>query len=220
MRSRILIPLVGMTLLALPLSAQADILIAGRAGSLGLGIEVAKLITPNIGIRGGAYRFSHTISRSESDVDFDADLKFKGMTGLVDLYLSPRGSFHFTGGIMSAPAEVNATGKPTGGTYTFDGTEYTAAQVGTVTGTGRWPKTMPYAGLGWGTPASRKGGITMLLDLGVGIGKPTIGLSASAATPGSALAQDVEEERLKIQADVNKYLKVYPVISLGLAIRF
>ena len=220
MRSRILIPLVGMTLLALPLSAQADILIAGRAGSLGLGIEVAKLLTPHIGIRGGAYRFSHTISRSESDVDFDADLKFKGMTGLVDLYLSPRGSFHFTGGIMSAPAEVNATGKPTGGTYTFDGTEYTAAQVGTVTGTGRWPKTMPYAGLGWGTPASKKGGITMLLDLGVGIGKPTIGLSASAATPGSALAQDVEEERLKIQADVNKYLKVYPVISLGLAIRF
>ena len=220
MRRPILLPLLGMTLLALPLSAQADILIAGRAGSLGLGIEVAKLITPNIGIRGGAYRFSHTISRSQSDVDFDADLKFKGMTGLVDLYLSPRGSFHFTGGIMTTPAEIDATGKPTGGTYTFDGTDYTAAQVGTVTGTGRWPKTMPYAGLGWGTPASKKGGITMLLDLGVGIGKPTVGLSASAATPGSALAQDIEDERLKIQADVDKYLKVYPVISLGLAIRF
>ncbi|MBP6571035.1 MAG: hypothetical protein KA226_06415 [Gemmatimonadales bacterium] len=220
MRSRILMSVVGMTLLALPLTAQADFFIAGRAGSLGLGIEVAKLITPNIGIRGGAYRFSHTISRSQSDVDFDADLKFKGMTGLVDLYLSPRGSFHFTGGIMSTPAEIDATGKPTGGTYTFDGTDYTAAQVGTVTGTGRWPKTMPYAGLGWGTPASKKGGITMLLDLGVGIGKPTVGLSASAATPGSALAQDIEDERLKIQADVDKYLKVYPVISLGLAIRF
>ncbi len=220
MRRSILMSFVGIPLLTVPLSAQADFFIAGRAGSLGLGIEVAKLLTPNIGIRGGAYRFSHTISRSQSDVDFDADLKFKGMTGLVDLYLSPRGSFHFTGGIMSTPAEIDATGKPTGGTYTFDGTDYTAAQVGTVTGTGRWPKTMPYAGLGWGTPASKKGGITMLLDLGVGIGKPTVGLSASAATPGSALAQDVEDERLKIQADVNKYLKVYPVISLGLAIRF
>lgn len=220
MRSRILMSLVGITLLAVPLSAQGDFFIAGRASTLGFGVEVAKLLTPNIGVRGGAYRYSHTISRSQSDVEFDADLKFKGMAGMVDLYLSPRGSFHFTGGIMSAPAEVDATGKPTGGTYTFDGTDYTAAQVGTVTGTGRWPKTMPYAGLGWGTPASKKGGITMLLDLGVGIGKPTVGLTASAATPGSALAQDVEAERLSIQDDVNKYLKVYPVVSFGLAIRF
>lgn len=217
---RILTPFVGIALFAVPLSAQADLLIAGRAGTLGLGVEVAKLITPNIGLRGGLYRFTHTVSRNQSDVEFDADLKFNGMTGLVDLYLSPRGSFHLTGGVMSAPAEVDATGKPTGGTYTFDGTEYTAAQVGTVNGTGRWPKTMPYAGLGWGTPASKKGGITMLFDLGVGIGKPTVGLSASAATPGSALAQDVEEERVKIQADVDKYFKVYPVVSLGLAIRF
>lgn len=220
MRSRILMSFVGMTLLALPLSAQADVFVAGRASTLGFGLEVAKLLTPHIGVRGGAYRFSRTINRSESDVEFDADIKLKGMAGMVDLYLSPRGSFHLTGGIMGAPAEIDATGRPTGGTYTFDGTEYTAAQVGTVTGTGRWPKTMPYAGLGWGTPASNKGGITMLLDLGVGIGKPTVGLSASAASPGSALAQDVEAERLKIQDDVNKYLKVYPVVSFGLAIRF
>lgn len=220
MHSRILTPLLGVTLLALPLSAQADLMIAGRASTLGFGLEVAKLLTPNIGIRGGAYRFTQSMDRTESDVEFDADFKFKGMAGLVDLYLSPRGSFHFTGGIMSAPVEIDATGRPTGGTYTFDGTEYSSAQVGTVTGTGRWPKTMPYAGLGWGTPASKKGGLTMLLDLGVGIGKPTVGLNASAATPGSALAQDVEAERVKIQADVNKYLKVYPVVSFGLALRF
>lgn len=219
MRRSLLLALVSAAA-ATPLAAQADVFIAGRASTLGFGVEVAKLLTPNLGVRGGAYRYAHTISKSQSDVEFDADLKFKGMAGMVDLYLSPRGSFHLTGGIMSAPAEVNATGKPTGGTYTFNDTDYSAAQVGTVTGTGRWPKTMPYAGLGWGTPASKKGGLTMLLDLGVGIGKPTVGLTASAATPGSALAQDVEAERVKIQEDVDKYLKVYPVVSFGLAIRF
>lgn len=212
--------LLSVALAASPLTAQANFSVGVRAGSLGLGLEAAKLITPNLAIRGGAYRYSHSFSRTESDVQFDVDLAFKAFSGIVDLFPAARGSFHLSGGLISAPAEIDGTGKPTGATYTFNGVVYPTAQVGTVTGTARWPKTLPYAGLGWGTPASKSGGITFLFDLGVGIGKPTIGLSASAATPGSALERDVEAERVKIENDVNKYLKVYPVISLGLAIRF
>jgi hypothetical protein len=203
-----------------PLTAQAGFSIGGRAGTLGLGLEAAKLITPNIAVRGALYRYSREFDRQESDVEFTVDLKFDGYTGLVDFFPSGGGSFHLTGGIMSAPAEVDGVGQPTGGTYTFNGVEYTAAEVGTVNGTVRWKKTMPYAGLGWGTPASKRGGLTFLFDLGVGIGKPTIGLTASSAVPGSTLAEDVEAERQQVQADVNKYLKVYPVVNLGLAIRF
>ena len=80
---------------------------------------------------------------------------------------------------MAAPAEIDGIGQPSGDSYTFNGVTYTAAEVGTVNGTVRWKKTMPYAGLGWGTPASKSGGLTFLFDLGVGIGKPTIGLTAS-----------------------------------------
>lgn len=203
-----------------PLTAQAGFSVGGRVGTLGLGLEAAKLITPNIAVRGALYRYSRDFDRQESDVEFTVDVKLEGYTGLVDFFPSGGGSFHLTGGIMSAPAEVDGVGQPTGGTYTFNGEEYTAAEVGTVNGTVRWKKTMPYAGLGWGTPASKRGGLTFLFDLGVGIGKPTIGLSASSAVPGSTLAEDVEAERQKIQADVNKYLKVYPVVNLGLAIRF
>lgn len=203
-----------------PLTAQAGFSVGGRAGTLGLGLEAAKLITPNLAVRGAVYRYSREFDRQESDVEFTVDLAFDGYTGLVDFFPTGGGSFHLTGGIMSAPAEIDAVGQPTGGTYTFNGVDYTAAQVGTVTGTVRWKKTMPYAGLGWGTPASKRGGLTFLLDFGVGIGKPTVGLTASSAVPGSTLAQDVEAERQQIQADVNKYLKLYPVVNLGLAIRF
>ncbi|MCA9769702.1 MAG: hypothetical protein KC485_12860, partial [Gemmatimonadetes bacterium] len=98
--------------------------------------------------------------------------------------------------------------------------DYTAAEVGTVRGDVRWPGTLPYVGIGWGTPASRGGGIGFVFDLGVGIGAPTLGLSASSAVPGSTLAADVEAERRDIQDDIDRYLKVYPVLSLGLALRF
>lgn len=212
--------LLSLAITASPITAQANISAGVRAGSLGLGLEVAKLMTPNLAIRGGAYRFSHSFSRTESDVQFDADLDFKALSGIVDFFPAARGSFHLSGGLISTPAKVDATGKPTGDSFTFNDVDYPTAQVGTVTGTARWPKTLPYVGIGWGTPASSGGGLSFLFDLGVGIGKPTIGLSASAAAAGSALAADVEAERVKIEDNVNKYLKVYPVISLGLAIRF
>ncbi len=201
-----------------PLAAQSpDLAIGLRAGTLGIGAEASLLVLPHLGIRGGANFFSHSFTRTESDVTFDATLAFKGVTGLVDLYPSAHGSFHFTGGVITAPAKVTGSGQPTGGTYTFNDHDYTAAEVGTVTGKATWPGLSPYAGIGWGS--ARGSGIGFVLDLGVAIGKPTIDLAATSAVPGSTLAQDVEAERVKIQDDVDKYAKVYPVLSLGLVIR-
>jgi hypothetical protein len=210
-----------MTAVISPLAAQTDLSIGLRVGTLGLGAEVAKLVTPNLGVRVGAYTLSKGFTRTESDVEYAVDIGFKGITGLVDLFPSRRGTFHLTGGFMTAPAEIDGVGQPTEGTYTFNGRDYTAAEVGTVRGDLRWPGTMPYVGLGWGTPASRHGGgLAFVFDLGVGFGTPTLGLSASSAVPGSTLAADVEAERRDIQDDIDRYLKVYPVLSLGLALRF
>jgi hypothetical protein len=215
---RFLLPMLALS--AAPLAAQADLSVAVRGGTLGVGLEAAKLVTANLAVRGGVHRFSGSLSRTESDVAFDVEYAFRSWHAVVDFFPSGRGSFHLTGGVIAAPVELDGTGQPTDGSYTFNGREYTAAEVGTVTGSVRWPETMPYAGLGWGTPASRSGGLTFLLDLGVGIGKPTVGLSATSAIPGSTLAQDVAAERDEIQRDVDKYLKVYPVISIGLGLRF
>jgi hypothetical protein len=220
MRHRQLALVLGLTCAAGPLTAQTSFSIGARASTLGFGAEVAKLVSPHLGVRVAAYRYSRSFSDTQSDVAYNVDLKFKGVSALVDLYPSARGSFHLTGGLLTAPAEVDGVGQPSGDTYDFNGTTYTAAQVGTVNGTVRWDDKMPYVGLGWGTPAARKGGLSFLFDLGVGLGKPTVGLTASSAVPGSTLAQDVEAERQDIQKDVDKYAKVYPVISFGLAWRF
>lgn len=212
--------LVATALLSAPLAAQADLSVGVRAGTLGLGLEAAKLLTPNIGVRGAIYRTSYDLDRTESDIEYSVEATFHSLTGLVDFYPSARGSFHLTAGIISSPPELDGVGQPTGGTYEINGTEYTAAEVGQLTATGRWKKTLPYVGLGWGTAASKSGGLGFFFDLGAGIGTPTVDLRATSSVPGSTLAQDVEAEERDLQAEVDRYLKVYPVIQLGLAIRF
>jgi hypothetical protein len=206
--------------LAAPLAAQADLSVGVRAGTLGLGLEAAKLLTPNIGARGAIYRTSYDLDRTESDIEYSIEATFHSLTALVDLYPSARGSFHLSAGIISSPPELDGVGQPTTGTYEINGTEYTAAEVGQLTATGRWKKTLPYVGLGWGTAANRGGGLGFFLDLGAGIGTPTVDLRATSSVPGSTLAQDVEAEERDLQEEVDKSLKVYPVVQIGLAIRF
>lgn len=208
-------------LLAAPtLAAQADLAVLARASTLGVGIEASKLVTGHVAVRAGYGRLSHSISRSKRQVNYDIDIRLEGFSGLVDFYPGGRSKFHFTVGAITAPAEVDGTGRPRDGSYTFNDREYTAAEVGTASASLRWPGTMPYLGLGFGSPAREQGGFAVFLDIGAAIGTPTFDLSASSALAGSSLDRDVAAERERIQRDVDRYGKVYPVISLGLGIRF
>ncbi len=198
----------------------ADVSVALRFGTTGIGLELGKLLTSHLSVRVGANYFKYSETKQQSDVTYDATLKLKAFSALVDLYPRRRGGFHFTAGIMTNPMTITGTGQPTGGTYTFNGVTYTAAQAGTVTGSGKFPGVSPYLGIGFGTPARRRGPLVFLFDLGAAIGQPTISVSATGAASDPALASDLQAQADKTQSDVRKYLKVYPVLSFGLAYRF
>ncbi len=204
-----------------PSGHGADASIGIRAGTLGFGLEASKLLTNHLGIRVGGNTFKISKTQTSSDVTFDAELKMQSFSALLDLYPSPRGSFHFTGGLVTNPVKISATGVPsTSGTFTLNGNDYTAAQVGTLTGSGKYSSVVPYAGLGLGTPASSKGSLKLVFDLGVLIGKPTVALDATGAASGSQLAADIQTQVTQTQHDVNTWLPVWPVLSLGLVFRF
>jgi hypothetical protein len=211
----------------LPLAAQqgapgshADVSVAFRFLTLGLGLEIGKLITDHFGFRVGANYLKFSTSATKSNVSYDASLKLHAVTGLVDFFPSARGSFHLTGGIITNPITVSGTGKPDAtGTFTLNGHTYTTTQVGVLTGEAKYPDVGPYLGLGFGTPA-RKSPLAFFFDLGAMIGQPTVTLAASGAAPGSQLATDLQAQADTTQHDIRKYAKVYPVISLGLALRF
>lgn len=198
----------------------ADLSIGVRAGTLGIGAEIAKLVTPHVALRVGANFLSASHTFTQTDITLDAKLKMHAVSGLIDLYPGARGSFHVTGGVMSNPLEVTGTGVPSGnGTFSINNHDYSAAQVGTLTGTGKWKSALPYVGLGFGTPAASRSALKLVFDIGAAIGKATIGLTATGAQNNAQLQSDLNAQIVTTQKDVNK-VPAYPVVSLGLVYRF
>lgn len=197
-----------------------DVSVAVRGGTLGYGAEVGKLLASHLGVRVAAYVFSYARQQGFEDVQYDASVKLRHASALLDLFPGRRGKFHLTGGVVSGTSEVTGRGVPEGDTFYLDGEPYSSAEVGALTGAVRFPRVRPYGGLGWGTPARNSGGIGFSTDFGVVYGGPTAVLTASGAGANAQLRADVEAQRAEAQEQLDQYAKFYPVINFGLTYRF
>jgi hypothetical protein len=212
-------PLYGQ--LSEPAAHHSDASVSVRISSTGIGGEVAKQLTGHIAVRVGGSVYSFSTSKSQTDISYDASLKLHAFSALINLSPGSRGSFHFSTGIVTNPLTVSATGVPApGGTFTINNHTYTSSQVGTLTLEGKFPSARPYMGFGFGTPANTGSGLAPLFDLGFVLGKPTITLNATGAASNPQLAADLMAQEASTQHDIRKYLRVYPVVSLGLGYRF
>jgi hypothetical protein len=202
-------------------SGSHDLSIALRAGSPGIGLEVNKLLMSHLGARVGANYFSYSETRTQSDIKYDATLKLKGLSALLDFYPGARGSFHLTAGLFTNPVKVTGTGKPSStGEFKINGTSYNTAEVGTLDAEAKYPDVGPYFGLGFGTPANTHSGLKFLFDIGAVIGTAKVALTATGAASNPQLASDLKAQAAKTQDDLDKYAKLYPVLSFGLGYRF
>ena len=216
--------------LAVPSAASAaspDFAVAVRAGTPGVGLDLDLGISPSFGMRVGfaGFNINHTVNTS--DVDYDGRLKLRTITGLLDWYVF-QGGFHLTAGIAGNGTKLDVVGQPNQGSYTINGTTYTSSQLGSLNGELKFGNSVsPYVGLGWGNPAGENGRVHFLFDVGaIYGGTPSVSLTANcgpAAPPGSALCNEIqsnvatEERKLVSKADI---LRWYPVVSLGIAVRF
>ena len=199
----------------------SDVGVALRFGTLGVGVEVSKWLVKHVGARvGGTFFDVKFKDRSVKDIHYDIDVKVHAATALLDLYPGARGAFHLTAGFSSNPAKLTLTGQSTNGKYTINDTTYNASDVGTLTGTGKFPGVAPYLGLGFGT-AARGGRLAFLFDLGFDFGKPKIALTSvgGAKSNDPRLQSHLNAQIASTQDDVNK-IPGYPVLSLGLMYRF
>ena len=206
-----------------PPSHHSDASFDVRVGTTGFGVELRKLLTGHVGARVGGSFYSFSTSKSQSDISYDASLKLHTFQALIDLFPGRRGSFHVTGGIVTNPLTITATGVPAASdSFRINGTEYHASDVGTLTAEGKFRGASPYLGFGFGTPANEHRALKLLFDLGAVVSKPTITLSASGSgcAPGTACGNDLQAQQTQTQHDVRKYLKVFPVLSFGLGYRF
>jgi hypothetical protein len=187
-----------------------------KAGTLGAGVELSKSLSDKFSVSLGFNSYNYKTTDNTNGIDYDFKYELQSM-GLLGNYHPFAGAFRFTGGVLYNNNELKLTGKPSAGsTYTINGVTYTAAQVGTLTGTLTFNKTAPYLGLGWGNRPGSKFGLSA--DLGVLYqASPKLALTATGASAG--LSSDLEQERKKAESDLADF-KWYPVLSLGLYFRF
>jgi hypothetical protein len=203
----------------LPGPSHLDASLGVQAGTLGFGVQAGKLIFSHLGVRAAFNFFNYGMSNSMSDVSYSARLRFQNLPVMLDLFPWSRGSFHFTGGVVFDQNRISGTGQPDqSGNLSINHNDYTQSQVGTLSAAIRYPSTAGYAGIGFGTPA-RNSLMEFTVDLGAMISTPHVELNASGAGSNPQLQSDLQAQQASTQTDVNKYAKIYPVISMGLAVR-
>jgi hypothetical protein len=185
-----------------------------HVSTLGYGADLTFPMTDTVDARIGLNKFNKSITTTSSDLNYAGDLKLSSFSLLADWHLFD-GVTHLTAGLMGNGNKLNMTAVATGGSYTINGVSYTTAQVGTLTTTVEFSKTVPYLGFGWsGQPKNT--GFSFNSDIGImfqGSPKATI---TTTGTGGAAMTANAQTQ---LNDDLKHY-KYYPVISIGIGYAF
>lgn len=196
--------------------ASAQVGVAGRIGTLGIGAEAAIGLSDRIVIRGGM-----GLSQLEANTTFDGvsvilTLPESWYNVGIDLYLN--GAFRIGGGILFKPDDPTITGAFED-EVEIGGRTFTSAEIGTLTGQVLSEDRAAYVLIGFGKHTSS--GIGLSLDVGAAfLGNPSVTLAAEGGTfPDQAeLDARLELEAQAFEEDMKAYLKIWPILSLGIRI--
>ena len=213
MMRRILTSLVLIGMAAPCTVAAQELALAARAGTLGLGGELALALSERIVVRGGIGITPLDPGFTLSDVGVSLSLPTVYNVG-VDLYLN--GAVRLGGGLLFRTGDPEVTGDFTAD-QDIGGTSFAPQEIGTLSGVLDSNDRAPYVLIGFGRHTAQ--GVGLFLDLGVAFfGDPSVRLSAS----GGTLSDDVDplmsalsQEAAEFEDDMRGYLKVWPIISLG-----
>lgn len=201
-------------------AASAGQIDAGlSAGTLGYGPQAGFVVVPGkFDARLNFGYLNYSYNTTSQGVAYDGHLKLNNV-GLLGDWHPFGGWFRVTAGAFYNDNKFSLTGQSSGGTYTFNGVTYTAAQAGTVTANVSFNSLAPYLGIGWGND-SDSAGLHLTSDVGVMYqGRPNATITATGAASNPALAADVQAAQGKLQSDLNSF-QWYPVVQVGLVYRF
>ena len=152
--------------------------ISGKAGTLGLGGELTTRITSNINARVGINALDLNFEAEPEEVEYDVGLDLLSFSALLDWHIF-NDAFRISGGVLVNENELSLDASPTT-SVKLGGTEYTPAQIGTLSGGIDFDDIAPYVGIGWGNAldSNKRWGFTC--DFGVAYTRsPHVALSAS-----------------------------------------
>jgi hypothetical protein len=196
--------------------------IGAEAGTVGFGpvlvVTASKHFTLDVGYTWLNYDYDY----SDAGGDYKTKLKLSNFQAIANWHPFA-GTFHLSAGAFVTENKMDMTGVPKAGNiYEIGDASYTAAQVGTLTGTTEISSGVaPFLGLGW-TKVPTKSGFGFFFEVGVlFINAPTVKLAATGGTLSNdpAFKSNLHKEEQTINDDVSSF-QYYPVAQLGLIYRF
>ncbi|MYG80308.1 MAG: hypothetical protein F4187_00380 [Gemmatimonadetes bacterium] len=223
MPRRPVLGLLALSLLAAPATAHAmqfGISVGARAGTLGIGADVAVPLGRQVAIRGGA-----------GLLGFDVDMT--GRFGLADhrtAELSLPKALYTIGaevsflGLRAGAGILIKSGDPTyridldqGASIDIGDNTYTEPAVGTLTTTYGWSSGAPYLTVGLGSLTGA--GFGFLIDVGAVLLEDS-SFSMSATGDGTLIASsqfldDLRTEERAVRDDAGGWADFWPIVSIG-----
>lgn len=205
---------------SIPAAAGRPVQVALAAGTLGVGAQVSRLVADRVALRVGASALGLRVDDvTREGLTADATLRAVTAQVLVDLYPFRTAPLHLTVGAVAGTTGALVRARPAAGTFTINDREYPAGVVGRLEGDLTVPRTMPYAGIGFGRPRRHGLALVPFADVGVAFGQPTVTLRAENGARNPRLAADVEAQRRRLQDDLGRF-PVLPVITWVAGWRF
>jgi hypothetical protein len=181
-----------------------------RAGSGGIGGELAIEVTPNVVLRGVGQAYDYGYDTTIDGIAYDGTLKL-GSYGLQADYRFDSSPFYLTAGIFANDNKFDLVATPTTN-VTVGNTTYTPAQVGTLTTHAKFDEVAYFLGAG---VTFNAGAFETALEAGVYYqGKPSVTSSATglvATTPSFQADLAVESAKVVDELDAARY---WPMITL------
>lgn len=196
-------------------SAQRAVGVGVRAGTLGIGGDLAVGLSDNLQIRGGVGLVPFDVGGTWSDIDWTLDPPSSFITVGLDVFPTG-GGFRVSGGVLYKPDQPELQGELSGSVDIGPRT-YSAEEVGTLTGLADTGDLAPFLTLGFGRLAGA--GTGLYLDAGVAFQKePDLQLSATGPIAANAeFRQHLAEEERDVEDDIAA-LRFWPILNIGLRV--
>lgn len=200
-------------------AAEDNLWFGVKAGTLGLGGEVAWRPIEWLDVRAGVNFYDYEDTTDYSGIDYDGTLALDNyyLTGNIRFPLSP---FRLTVGAYQNNNEIQLASQDAAAYLIGNNpVPYTPAEIGTLSAVASFDSIAPYVGAGYDFDILGRFG--MSLDFGVLLqGEPTVAMSADGLLGSDpTFLTDLDAEIAELQSEVDS-LKAYPVISLGVNFNF
>jgi hypothetical protein len=199
---------------------NVSIAVGPRVGTQGIGLEARVPIADGVFGRINGNYFQYSRNFNDGEIDLKGKLTLLSVPLMLDWHPFEGSGFRLSVGAAYNGNKLKATGKTVNGA-TLRGVRYTASDIGSVTSELKIGSTIAaVASIGYDGSFNTGSPLSFNCEAGIMYaGKPKLTVSSTGI--GGAYVKDrIKEDASKGLKKIEKYLKFFPIVSIGVKYAF